>query len=101
MAGVRDAATVSLGAGYRWGRFPLRLGLSYRQWYYSVKAGQDIHEYRVHVGTGIPIPDFGSLDIGAGVGRRVGGVLSETVASIGLSLAYHESWLKRTRRWGY
>jgi len=33
--------------------------------------------------------------------NRIPPALSETSVRLMLSLAYHEAWLRRTRRWGY
>ncbi len=99
--GNRDALRLCIGSRYLLGSIPLRLGFSYQPWYYSAAGNQAIIEHRLHLGTSIPIPKFGSLDIAAQISRRSAGQLTETAGSLVLSLAYHEAWLKRTRRWGY
>ena len=68
---------------------------------YTAAGNEPITDHRLHLGTSIPIPKFGSLDIAAELSRRDGGYLSETSGYLTLTLAYHEAWLKRTRHWGY
>ncbi len=101
LPGARDAITASLGTELLIGRVPARAGYSYRQLYYATRSGEAVDEHRIHLGAGIPIPDFGSLNLCAEVGRRVTDGIAETAGRIGLSLSYHEAWSRRTRRWGY
>lgn len=101
LPGARNSLRASLGLEYHTDRFPLRLAYSYEPWYYSTRNSSAIVEHRLHLGCGIPIQGFGSLEFAAGLGRRISAELTETSASLMLNLAYHEAWLKRTRRWGY
>lgn len=85
---------------------PLRLGYSMTNWYCLNSAtNQPIQEKTLHLGTGFPVPKFGSIDIGTEIRFRTSqtssGLLRETSARLLLTLAYKETWAKRTRRWGY
>lgn len=85
---------------------PLRLGYSYGDWYcFNKSTGKPITESGVYLGTGIPIPKFGALDIAAEIifrsSQTSSGRLSETAGRLTFTLAYQETWAKRTRRWGY
>lgn len=102
----RDALRVSAGAWYDLAEnWPIRLGYSYQDWYLTARGSEDtdspISQHAVHLGTSIPIPKFGSLDIGTEISRRNTQTLTETAARLMLSLSYHEAWARRTRRWGY
>ncbi len=97
----RDAIRFCFGSACPVGPVQLRLGYSYQPWYYTAAGNEPITDHRLHLGTSIPIPKFGSLDIAAELSRRDGGYLSETSGYLTLTLAYHEAWLKRTRHWGY
>ncbi len=86
---------------------PVRLGYSYGDWYCDNKStGKPITERGVHLGTGIPIAKFGALDIAGEILfrsslTRPDIILRETAGRLTLTLAYQETWAKRTRRWGY
>jgi opacity protein-like surface antigen len=102
----RDALRVSVGTWYDLAEnWPIRLGYSYEDWYLTARAPDNtddpIQQHAVHLGTSIPIPKFGSLDIGTEIARRETQTLTETAARLMLSLSYHEAWNRRTRRWGY
>ena len=97
---LRASAGVSFGVAPGW---PVRLGYSYTDWYYLAAGtgkGSAPYAHAVHLGTSVPVPGFGSIDIGAEVARRTDGNLTETVGRVMLGLSYREAWLRRTRRWG-
>lgn len=106
-----DAARFSAGIQYAAApQHPVRLGYSYEPWYYAAEPGVDpgwspapqrITEHALSLGTSLPIPHFGSLDIAVELARRNSVALTETAGRLFLSLSYGEAWLKRTRRWGY
>lgn len=79
---------------------PLRLGYSHQNWYYNSVEGP-IVEHAASIGSGLPIPRFGSLDFAGSVFLRSSGGLTETAGRLTVTLAYREQWQKRTRRWGY
>lgn len=97
----------SIGVEYEpFPEHPVRLGYSYNNWYCDTKStGKPITESGIHLGTGIPIPKFGALDIAGEIifrsGQTPSGILSETAGRLTFTLAYQETWAKRTRRWGY
>ncbi len=107
LARYRDGWRWSIGLEYDpFARFPIRAGYSRTDWYYSnTKTGSPIKESGIHLGTTLPLPQFGALEIAGEILFRTGttptGVLSETAGRIILSLVYEERWGKRTRRWGY
>ena len=101
MVGVSNSYRVSAGAEYLTGQIPVRFGYSYSPWYFLAQDSSPIAEHRLHLGCSLPVKGFGSLGLSAEVGRRSSAALSETSIRLMLSLAYHEAWLKRTRRWGY
>ncbi len=90
---------------------PVRLGYSRQTWYYNAldtyfDPGFQFHsspivENGIHLGTSVPIPKFGSLDISGEVLFRNSAVLKETAGRLMLTLSYSEAWTKRIRRWGY
>lgn len=85
---------------------PLRLGYSTTNWYCLITATKKpIKENAFHLGTGIPIPKFGGINLAGELVLRKGqtpsGWLKETSGRIILTLSYQETWAKRTRRWGY
>lgn len=87
-------------------KLSLRLGYSRQTLYFGSDGEMEpepvpVSEQAVHLGAGLPIPQFGSLNFGAEVVLRSNGYLTETCGRLSLTLAYHEAWLKRTRRWGY
>ncbi|MEO0080302.1 MAG: hypothetical protein ABIK44_06470, partial [candidate division WOR-3 bacterium] len=84
----------------------VRIGYSHEAWYYEARPSlhqlrAPIKEHGLHLGTGIPIPKFGSLEISAELLFRNSQPLKETAGRLMLTLAYSETWAKRTRRWGY
>lgn len=101
LPGCRNSLRASLGLEYLAGRVPLRLGYSYAPWYYLARDSSAIVEHRLHLGTGVPVAGFGSLELSAEIGQRRSNGLTEYCGRLMLSLAYHEAWLERTRRWGY
>jgi len=88
---------------------PVRVGYSRQTWYYDASSYPDpgwspvlpITENGIHLGTSVPIPKFGSLDISGELFLRNSSVMSEAAGRLTLTLAYSEAWMKRTRRWGY
>lgn len=88
---------------------PLRLGYSMGSWYCAPRSPlttlNPVTEKGAHLGTGIPIPNFGALDIAGELlfrkGETPSGPLGETAARLILTLSYEETWAKRIRRWGY
>jgi hypothetical protein len=85
---------------------PVRLGYSFGNWYcLNNYTGEPIAESGIHLGTGIPIPKFGALDIAGELlfrsSQAQSRALRETAGRLTLTLAYQETWAKRTRRWGY
>lgn len=84
---------------------PVRVGYSRQTWYYEGRNLQTwstpITEDGIHLGTSVPIPKFGSLDISGEVLFRNSAVLKETAGRLMLTLSYSEAWTRRIRRWGY
>lgn len=106
LAGYKNVWRGSIGVETEFiPRHPVRIGYSKSEWYCKCITGEPITESGIHLGTGIPLPKFGALDIGAEVNIRTGktpvGLLQETIGKLTLTLAYQEFWAKRTRRWGY
>ena len=104
--GYRNVWRGSIGVEYRIDSLhPLRVGYSRQTWYYDAGAFQQIAtpitENGIHLGTSVPIPTFGSLDISGEVLRRNSRVMDEVAGRLMLTLSYSEAWAKRTRRWGY
>jgi hypothetical protein len=113
--GYRNTWRGSIGVEYDIDSLhPVRLGFSRQQWYYDaatyeidttshlpVLVLQPITENGIHLGTSVPIPTFGSLDISGEVLLRHSPVLDEVAGRLMLTLSYSEAWTKRTRRWGY
>ncbi len=86
--------------------YPLRIGYSMGDWYCLSRVEEKpVTEKGVHLGFGLPIPQFGGVHFAGEVlfrrGETPSGVLRETVGRFHLTLAYEETWAKRTRRWGY
>jgi hypothetical protein len=91
---------------------PVRVGYSRQTWYYTALTGP-ITENGIHLGTSIPIPRFGSLDVSGEVLLRstpsldsgfedpLPSRLNEVAGRLMLTLSYSEPWTKRIRRWGY
>lgn len=82
-------------------RFGYSRSTGYRALDWGTAAARPVTENRLHLGTGLPVGGFGSLDFALEVGQRANGSLTEYVGRILVSLAYRESWHRRTRRWGY
>jgi hypothetical protein len=100
----------SIGAEYSLDSLhPVRVGYSLQTWYYDaaassiyqVEAKAPITENGIHLGTSVPIPSFGSLDVSGEVLLRHSPVLDEVAGRLMLTLSYSEPWTKRVRRWGY
>ena len=105
----------SIGAEYNLDSLhPVRIGYSRQTWYYSaasyitdtithlpVLVPVPITENGIHLGTSVPIPKVGSLDISGEVLLRHSPVLDEVAGRLMLTLSYSEAWTKRARRWGY
>jgi hypothetical protein len=97
----------SIGAAYDIDSLhPVRVGYSRQTWYYD--AGSDLYmgrnpitENGIHLGTSVPVPKFGALDVSGEVLLRHSHTLDEVAGRLMLTLSYSEAWLKRTRRWGY
>ena len=108
-AGFRNTWRLSAGAEYELASgYPVRIGYSHQNWYFDAVPAIDpgfglmpISENGLHVGTSFPIPKFGSLDLSGSVFLRRAGDQTETAGQLMLTLAYHEAWTRRTRRWGY
>jgi hypothetical protein len=109
--GFSDVWRGSIGAQYDIDSLhPVRVGYSRQTWYYGSYGGfaappewgpPAITENAVHLGTSVPIPKFGSLDISGEILFRSSYLMKETAGRLMLTLAYSEAWAKRTRRWGY
>ena len=105
--GYKDVWRGSIGAEYDIDSLhPMRVGYSQQTWYYEAGNLQQtwstpITEDGVHLGTSIPIPKFGSLDVSGEVLFRNSAYLKEVAGRLMLTLSYSEAWAKRTRRWGY
>lgn len=107
----RDVWRLSGGIEYELFKgYPIRAGYSTGDWYCQgsmlyIMAGNPISEQTLSLGTGVPIPRFGALDISAEVSLRSSrtnaGPIKETAGRLMLTLAYRELWQRRTRRWGY
>lgn len=103
--GFVDSRRVSVGAEYElFDGYPIRAGYSFGDMYFNVPGADQtptsIFEQTAHVGTSLPVPKFGSLDIaGEVVLRRA--TMTEVSGRLMLTLAYREAWGRRTRRWGY
>ncbi|MBN2466244.1 hypothetical protein JXD38_11540, partial [candidate division WOR-3 bacterium] len=122
--GYKNVWRGSIGAEYEVDSLhPVRIGYSRQTWYYGSayysywgRTGPiAINEDGIHLGTSVPIPKFGSLDISGELLIRDShlyegiavppednpGSLREFAGRLMLTLSYSEAWLKRTRRWGY
>lgn len=106
--GFVDSRRVSVGTEYQLpGGYPIRAGYSFGNAYFSLpvsdSAGADwitISEQSAHIGTSVPVPKFGSLDIAGELAFRRA-TMTEVSGRLMVTLAYHETWGRRTRRWGY
>jgi hypothetical protein len=104
--GFKNVWRGSIGAEYGIDSLhPVRVGYSRQTWYYDAGTLQQIvtpiTENGIHLGTSVPIPTFGSLDISGEVLLRNSRVMDEVAGRLMLTLSYSEAWAKRTRRWGY
>jgi hypothetical protein len=120
--GYKNVWRGSIGAEYEIDSIhPIRVGYSRQTWYYSTSyysrgsGSAAINEDGFHLGTSVPIPQFGSLDISGELLIRDShiyegvavppednpGSLRELAGRLMLTLSYSETWAKRTRRWGY
>ncbi len=104
----RDVTRLSAGVEYELAvGYPLRLGYSHQNWYFDRNRPEPeletepIAEHGFHLGTSIPVPKFGSVDLGGVLFFRRAVDLNELAGQLTLTLAYGETWVKRTRRWGY
>ncbi len=106
-AGYQNGINGRLGVEYILpSNHPLRLAYSMDKWYCPVKSTREtIQEKGLNIGTAIPVPQFGTIDLTGQIVFRQGntpsGILKETVGRIIFTLVYQETWGKRTRRWGY
>ena len=127
--GYKNIWRGSIGAEYEIDSLhPVRVGYSQQVWYYDasiyqadttehppllVQVPSPISEMGIHVGTSVPIPKFGALDISGEILYRSSQAPSSDLEPVGpaglkeiagrlmLTLSYSEAWSKRTRRWGY
>ena len=104
--GFKNVWRGSIGAEYGIDSLhPVRVGYSRQTWYYDAGTLQQIvtpiTENGIHLGTSVPIPTFGSVDISGEVLLRSSRVMDEVAGRLMLTLSYSEAWAKRTRRWGY
>ena len=105
--GYKNVWRGSIGAEYDIDSLhPVRVGYSQQTWYYNAAYNPQmtptpISENGIHVGTSIPIPKFGSLDVSGEILLRNSETVKEVAGRLMLTLAYSEAWTKRTRRWGY
>lgn len=106
-AGYRSILRPSLGIEYEiLPNHLLRLGYSTADWYCLIATTKKpIKENAFHLGTGIPIPKFGTIDLAGEAifrkGQTPSGGLKETSWRIIFTLSYQETWAKRSRHWGY
>lgn len=92
----------SLGFAYQLNeKYIIRIGYRYFDWYLTASAKQIINEQALTIGSGIPIPKFGSFNFALELINRRGGTLTEDIARLNLTLHYEETWKIRKRRWGY
>jgi hypothetical protein len=107
LLGFGDVWRGSIGAEYDIDSLhPVRVGYSQQTWYYDaslpgIPERYPITENGIHLGTSIPIPKFGALDVSGEILFRNSETVKETAGRLMLTLAYSEAWMKRTRRWGY
>lgn len=92
----------SLGLEYKLDeKHSVRVGYRYYDWYFVDQANKTINEQAIALGSGIPIPKFGSFNFAIELINRKGGTLSEKICRLNLTLHYEEAWKIRKRRWGY
>jgi hypothetical protein len=105
--GYKNVWRGSIGAEYDIDSLhPVRVGYSQQTWYYNAAYSPQfiptpISENGIHIGTSVPIPKFGALDVSGEILLRHSPVLDEVAGRLMLTLAYSEAWTKRARRWGY
>lgn len=97
-----NSSKYSLGLAYKLDeKYTLRLGYRNYDWYFTEATNQPIKEQAISLGSGIPIPKFGSFDIALELINRNGGSLTENIFRLNLTLHYEEAWKIRKRHWGY
>jgi hypothetical protein len=104
--GFANTNRVSLGAEYlATDDYPVRVGCSFGDAYFRLRPGNSdplrVSQLSIHLGSSIPVPSFGSLDLSAALLHRRTALLSELAGRLTVTLSYHEAWSRRTRRWGY
>jgi len=111
--GYRNVWRGSIGVEYEIDSLhPVRVGYSRQTWYYDASHNvsgyiifepvtSPITENNIHLGTSVPIPKFGTLDLSGEVLLRHSEFLDEVAGRLMLTLSYSEAWTRRTRRWGY
>ncbi len=82
-------------------KHPIRFGYRYYDWYFVDHTNKLINEQAITLGSGIPIPKFGSLEFALELINRKGSTLTENICRLNLTLHYEEVWKIRKRRWGY
>jgi hypothetical protein len=108
----RNSSKYSLGFAYRLDETHiLRVGYRYYNWYFAATESVydagfylppgPIKEQAITLGSGLPIPKFGSLDFALELINRKGGPITENIFRLNLTLHYEEAWEKRKRHWGY
>jgi len=97
-----NSTKYSLGFAYQLNeRYILRLGYRNYDWYFTEVTNKVIKEQAITLGTGIPIPKFGSFNFSLELINRKGGSLTENICRLNLTLHYEEAWKRRKRQWGY
>lgn len=92
----------SIGLVYnRFEQHPMRIGYRYYDWYFADHTDKIINEQAITLGSGIPIPKFGSLELALELINRRGSSLTENICRLNFTLHYEEAWKIRKRRWGY
>ncbi len=108
----RNSNKYSIGLIYNLNnKHQLRVGYRYYDWYFvAAESIYDwgfwvpppaIKEQAITLGSGIPIPRFGSFNFSLELINRKGGSLTENICRLNLTLHYEEAWKIRKRRWGY
>ena len=98
----RNTDKYSLGIEYKLNeKHSLRVGYRYYNWYFVDRSNKTINEQAITLGSGIPIPRFGSFNFALELINRKGGSLTENICRLNLTLHYEEAWKIRKRRWGY
>lgn len=84
-------------------RMSYRAGINYRNLYYQIPAGEQVPEYSLNFGAGIPLKNkTGSFDVNLTIGKR--GNLSNNDAeelffNIGFYINTGEKWFERKRKY--